>query len=222
MKKFNFSSFVYLALFALGCSEAPSSNQSGDEPFDSYKVYRDSQVFRTEANELIGSGRLQFSKPLLNANSAEHFVLEWLPDSTDSWFVELSSHFSGYPYQGGVLVRLFLQQNVVMMTASSPGYPFREAVPLFSHQPNQKVRIRIELHDGISAGVRLVVWHDLLTFDDKNYEQRSRIYLGNHSFDSFEQGWSFRSHGRSLFWGLDFEGVRLTRAHRQKALLNDF
>ncbi|MEO0335264.1 MAG: hypothetical protein AAF202_02655, partial [Pseudomonadota bacterium] len=169
-----------------------------------------------------GAGRIEFSKPLLNTNSAEHYVLEWLPNAAEPWFVELHSHFSGFSHKDGIQIRFENEDNIVTVKVSSPGYPYKDSVELFEFEENQRIRIRMEVHDGISAGARIVVWHDLVTFDERNYESQPRIFLGNHSFDSFEEGWSFRSHGKSLFWGVEFDGVRLSRAKREKALIDGF
>lgn len=75
--------------------------------------------------------------------------------------------------------------------------------------------MRIEIHDGVADGVRVLVWRDLVDFQGPLRMPRDRVQAETADLDTREANWIFMGHGRGARWGLSLQQVLIRRAERE-------
>ncbi len=208
---------LILSLLVWGCAPSPSDKNRGD--LDGFKIFSE-RTLTQSSNELTGSGRIQFTQPLLGTNSKEHYLISFRTLSNENSRLILHSHFSGFQLDDGVRIELSVVDHVLNLRISTPSYPFTKPVPLFEVFSEEEISLRLDVHDETSSGVRVIVWRDQLSLKDEVKLPQSRIHIGNHLFDSLEQQMTFFSHGRGLFWGLEMDQIVLLKAQRHRAYVD--
>lgn len=205
-------------LFALSvlilCSCSPLEEKEAKGPIDAYEVSLDRNL-HAQSESVSGRGKIKFTSPLLSVNSKENYSIQFRFLNTKSSRLILHSHFSGFEYDDGVQIELYPEGGYIKLKISTPGYPAYDAIDLMSYDPGQEVSLKIEIHDGVSSGVRVIIWNDRLSYQGEILKTQERIFLGNHLFDSYEERISFFSHGRGMFWGVDLDQTSLSVAQRQ-------
>jgi|FLYM01.1.fsa_nt_gi hypothetical protein len=202
--------FSVFTLTACSVESAPdTSNKTAINPF---KVHSDENLSVTP-NSLSGRARIQFENPLLGTNSRENYSIafRFLNDSAS---LIIHSHFSGFDQDDGVKLEFTQNDQRLFVSFSTPGYLETEAMELFKVIPNQQIHLKVEVHDGVSAGVRVLIWNDRLSQQGEVIRTQDQIFLGNHTLDSFENRLSFLSHGKGVFWGVELINVELIKAYR--------
>lgn len=172
--------------------------------------------FVVEQNDGLQNRKIRFSQSLLGVSSKEHFLIGFRFLDSDSHLI-LQSHFSGFSLSDGVKLDVYQEDKKLMMKVSTPGFPERSAVELSDLSGSDEIWMRFEIHDGVSSGVRILVWEDTISYQGEVVRRQDRIYLGNQIFDSLAENWSFLSHGRGMFWGLELKDTLLISAHREAA-----
>lgn len=205
---------LLLLLPLLLCSCSPLEEKEKGDSIDAFEVSLDRNL-NTQDQRVAGRGKIKFTSPLLGVNSRENFSIRFRFLNSQNSRLVLQSHFSGFEYDDGVQVELYPTADLIKLRISTPGYPAQESIDLMSYEPGQEISLKIEIHDGISSGIRVIIWNDRLSYKGEILKRQERIFLGNHIFDSYEERLSFLSHGRGMFWGLDLEQTSLSVAQRQ-------
>jgi hypothetical protein len=77
------------------------------------------------------------------------------------------------------------------------------------------LRVRLEVHNVTTAGVRVLLWNNVQSFEGETAVTRPFVDAGNADFDSRELRWIFATHGRGALWGLELSGMRVLSAYRE-------
>lgn len=208
---------ISLSLILSAC--APLREESGPEKIEAYEVSLDQNLSALE-DGLTGKGKIKFTSPLLGINSRENYSIRFrFLNQKDSRLV-LHSHSSGFEFEDGVQLELYPESDTLMLRISTPGFPSQTPIELMPVETGQEVSLKIEVHDGVSSGVRVIIWNDRVSYQGEVLRKQDRIFLGNHIFDSFEENLNFFSHGRGMFWGLELAQTYLLAAQRQLAYVD--
>lgn len=213
---------VALLLFA-GCgprdaTSLSSPGQSVEQAFENL----DESSLKPTGQGLSGEGRLLAREALRGINSREHYILEatnWQEKGT----LILHSHLNDFSLRDGVQIEMRRQGQDLMISVSTPDYPFEEVTTLTRAFPGgrDRVRLRFEVHDGVPEGLRLLIWKDLLPGQGELIRPLPFIAAANASYDSREQRMIWRSHGRGIRWGLQISGLTLKSALREAPYVQD-
>ncbi len=159
--------------------------------------------------------RYLFADFLKGVNSREHFVIGARFVKHKSSFT-LHSHFNGYEYRDGVRIRVSRDQDEIWVECASPGFlPSRTELSNVQMNPDGTLRLRIEVHDGVSTGVRILIWNDVQSLQGELQRARVTVNESTADMDSRREGWVFESHGRGARWGIETEDVQLLTAYRE-------
>lgn len=156
-----------------------------------------------------------FTQSLNSLSSSEHFVLEAMFLDKEGE-LELHSHFNGYAWRDGVIVRFIKKDDTLILEVSTPGVsPQQSELPAGFLSPDGRMKVRVEVHNGTASGVRVLVWKYNASWQGDLEHPRSFINEGNADFDSQTKQWIFPGHGRGVKWGIEFDRVRLLKAYRE-------
>jgi hypothetical protein len=160
------------------------------------------------------SGKWLFKGLLRGLNSREHFVLaaEFLaPTAT----VALHSHFNGFVWRDGAVVTFERRDGRLFLSLGVPGFqPRRSELPEGFVGADGRFKARIEVHNGLASGVRVLVWRYNESLQGEVERPRPFIGAANADFDSRAAGWIFPAHGRGAHWGVEFDDARIVNAYR--------
>lgn len=209
---------LLLCLFLTNCS--PINKENLLKSIEPYEISLD-QNLSTKSNQIYGSGKITFDSPLLGISSKEHYVLKFRMLSLSS-FVTLNSHFSSFHFSDGVEINFFQKNGFLFLQTSVPGYPKTSKIELMPIEPDHEIRLRVEVHNGVSSGVRLIIWSDFISYQGEVLSRQDQIYLGNHLFDSESEpsGHVFLNHGKGPRWGLEIHQIQLLEAFREAAYVD--
>lgn len=204
------SCFLFLSL---------ASCQSSEPTLNQFTFLADHEVIEgstaTQTTHPLIRTRLIFRDRLTGINSAEHYRLE-LRFPQDGSHTILQSHFSSFSKRDGVELKLARSGLDLKAFISSPDrteFALGTYPNLFVHSDLH--RFRVEVHDGVANGVRLIAW-----VEDASPEAPRRIGLESITIetawlDSDEKGFFSSTHGRGIRWGLETQGVLVKAAHRE-------
>lgn len=216
----NIKGFIGLLLCLPLTNCSPIDKEAPTNSIESYTISLD-QNLSTKNTQLYGSGKITFDSPLLGINSKEHYVLKFRMLNSNS-FVTLSSHFSSFDFSDGVEIKFFQKEKRLLFQVSVPGYPKTSEIELMQIEPDHEIRLRVEVHNGVSSGIRLVIWSDFISYQGEILSRQDQIYLGNHLFDSESEPSAlfFLNHGKGPRWGLEIHRLQLLEAFREAAYVN--
>ncbi len=205
------SNFYFAVLFFClvtlqGCAPEPLKSTTSHEGMEAHVM-----------TTLLGGNQSQilFLKPLKGLDSREHFRVSarlLRPQSN----LTLHSHFMGYKNRDGVQIRFRRDGDQLYVDVGTPG-AIRQTHPLPTGflSSDFTLRVRIEIHDGVSTGIRLILWNDNQKFVGTTELPIKFLSSANADLDTLRLGWIFNSHGRGVFWGIETQYVTITNADRE-------
>lgn len=205
---------ILLSIFWLLSSCSPLRHQESIEKIDPYEVSLDQSLTVLEEG-LTGKGKIKFTSPLLGVNSKENYSLRFRFLNHEESRLVLHSHFSGFQFEDGAQIEIYPADGILNIKISTPGFPAQQPIELMPIESGQEISLKVEIHDGVSSGIRVVIWNDRLSYQGEVLKELDQIFLGNHIFDSFDEDLKFLSHGRGMFWGLVLDQTALILAQRQ-------
>lgn len=165
-----------------------------------------------------GSGKIEMPDILTSLNSKEHYFIEFELLSETSYLV-LHSHFSGFSLRDGVEIRFYKKSEEclgqVSVSLSTPGYLAQELGCLDGVKETDRLRLRLEVHDGVPEGVHFFLWQDQVSLQGEVLSSLNIVSVQTSQVNTREEGRLFFSHGRGPFWGVEFEQVYLYQLRRE-------
>lgn len=189
--------------FFCGCSKTTAS-LGGVEPYD------------TTLGSRSGYERWTFLKLLDGINSREHYVISARFFDAEGELT-LHSHFNGFQFRDGLRVRFVKKAaSPIEVEIGGPGVlPFSTSVPALGIGSDQTLRVRVEVHDGVSPGARVLIWSDEQSLQGEVQTPRTLLNARTSAVDTSALGWAFETHGRGARWGIETSGVTISRAYRE-------
>ena len=187
----------------------------------------DLRVQRSPGYTVFGTGRLEFLDRLQGINSREHYVLEFKWTEADSQLT-LHSHFSDFNEADGLQVRLQKvagdddledshKNGHVDVSLAMPGYPFKHWTVLHHLMTDDsRVRIRIEVHDGMGTQSRLLIWNDWQNRGSPVRQRITQVKERQAIADTEQTPFTFYSTGHGIRWGLELRNIQLKEARRER------
>lgn len=152
---------------------------------------------------------------LSGLRSTEYYnVQAYLYDDSHS-FIVLNSHFSGFPKQDGVQVKIEKRNQDLILEISTPGIVKKTEYKKSEYfSQTNLLDITLAVTNKTSYGAQVRVWDHL--FNPKGFLKKRVSFLkqDNLLFDTLEDQILFYSYGQGLRWGLKFYRAKVVEGKR--------